>query len=313
MNIFGAGFFLIFCLNPLSDGIQPGFFGGAEIIKKETIQNNISSQQDYPDYVRAVSSKVKKVHKNEKGFWEAEFENGIIMIYIPPGEFQMGSDNGKNNEKPLRNLYLDGYWIGKYEVTFDQYDQFCTEQEIDKPDDEGWGREGRPVINVSWEDAIAYCRWLSEKMGYTFSLPTEAQWEKSARGTDGRMYPWGNSEPSDSKANFAGYSRNLVKPIRTANHESRSTVPVGSHTEGSSPYGVMDLAGNVYEWCYDRYSESNLSPSRNSDRHNPKKGTYHVIRGGSWFGSAYCLRTTFRTSAKPNNRYFHIGFRLCLE
>lgn len=293
--------------------MRPEFIGSEKILKKEIKLNHKNSHQDYPDNVRAVSAKAKNTHKNKRGYWEVEFEYGIVMIYIPSGKFQMGSNIGKNNEKPLRYEDLDGYWIGKYEVTFDQYDRFCTEQEIIKPDDEGWGRGRRPVINVSWEDSMAYCRWLSKEIGCNFKLPTESQWEKSARGTDGNMYPWGNSLPSDSKANFAVHDLNYLKHNRTASDKSKHTVSVGSYPEGSSPFGVMDMAGNVYEWCIDWYSESSSSASLHKKAGEHNKNTLRVIRGGSWFGSASCLRTTFRTAAKPDSRYFHIGFRLCME
>jgi formylglycine-generating enzyme required for sulfatase activity len=284
--------------------VYPFFYGiGADSSRKRIALNkkiqteNKNPLQNYPDFVRIKNSNAEKVYENDKGFWEAEYEYGIIMIYIPSGEFQMGSDHGKDNEKPLRSVYLDGYWIGKYEVTFDQYDQYCDEVGIVKPDDEGWGRDIYPVINISWLDAMAYCRWLSDKIGHNFKLPTESQWEKAARGTDGRMYPWGDSFPSDDKANFNDRSANFVK----------HTTPIGSYPEGSSPYGVLDMAGNVYEWCLDWHSSAKSSSSLKRNPRGPKKGDYRVLCGGSWFGSSQCIRTTFRSSAKPTSRYFHIG------
>jgi len=301
---FMAVFFLsIFFAYPFFDGIEANssFKRIEQDIK--VITENINPPQDYPDFIRIKSSNAKNVYKNDKGFWEMEFEYGIIMIYIPSGEFQMGSDEGNNNEKPVRSVYLDGYWIGKYEVTFDQYDRFCEDREISKPEDDGWDRERYPVINISWEDAMAYCIWLSEKIGYDFKLPTEARWEKAARGTNGRTYPWGNSLPIDDKANFNARNANFIN----------QTTPVGSYPEGSSPYAVLDMAGNVYEWCLDWYRSSGSSSSLNKNPHGPKRGTYRVLRGGSWYGSSQCLRTSFRTSAKPGSRHIHIGFRICLD
>ncbi len=292
----------IFCAYP--------FFGGAEassLLGKTSLDETILTEkknlsQDYTDFVKIKSSNAKKVYKNDKGFWEAEFEYGIIMIFIPPGEFQLGSDTGNNNEKPCRSVYLNGYWIGKFEVSFDQYDQFCEDRGISKPEDEGWGRDRYPVINVSWKDAMTYCQWLSEKIGQNFMLPTEAQWEKAARGTDGRKYPWGDSIPSDTLANFSGKNSNSLK----------RAAPVGSYPNGFSPYGVMDMGGNVYEWCLDWYYP-NSTVSADKGPHRQKRGTYRVIRGGSWYGSSQCLKTFFRTSAKPHSQYFHIGFRLCMD
>jgi formylglycine-generating enzyme required for sulfatase activity len=302
--------FSLFCVYPFFNGIRAELLRETRALDKEMLKEKIGPLQNYPDFVRAIESKAKSVYKNQKGFWEAEFEYGIVLIYIPSGEFQMGSDNGKNNEKPLRSVYLDGYWIGKYEVTFDQFDKFCKEQGIIIPDDEGWGRDKRPVINISWEDAMTYCQWLSQKIGCNFKLPTESQWEKAARGTDGRTYPWGDSLPSGNKANFADNITTPNEQNGKVYKKSKYTTPIGSYPEGSSPYGVLDMAGNVYEWGLDWYSLSS-SPKKNS--RGPEKGTYRVLRGGSWYGSSQCLRTTFRTSAKPTSRYFHIGFRLCLE
>jgi formylglycine-generating enzyme required for sulfatase activity len=313
IRLFNFIIFSTFCLFPFFKGTGAELPREGKALSKEIVLEKRYSLQNYPEFVRVMGSKAKNVYKNQKGFWETEFEDGIIMVYIPSGKFQQGSENGKNNEGPARSAYLGGYWIGKYEVTFDQYDQFCEEQGIIKPDDEGWGREGNPVINISWLDAMAYCRWLSNKIGINFNLPTESHWEKAARGTDGRMYPWGNSLPSDKKANYADRGTNFEMRSSTANDKSNYTTPVGSYPEGSSPYGLLDMAGNVYELCLDLYSSSYSSSSLKKNSREPKKGTYRVLRGGSWYGISRCLRTTFRTSAKPTSRYFHIGFRLCAE
>lgn len=110
---------------------------------------------------------------------------------------------------------------------------------LEKPDDEDWGRKNRPVIFVSWDDASAYCQWLSQKTGLRFNLPTEAQWEKAARGNDQRKYPWGNQEPDKNLANFG--------------FDIDKTTPVDSYPAGASPFGLLDMAGNVWEWCSDWY------------------------------------------------------------
>ncbi|HLP58199.1 MAG TPA: SUMF1/EgtB/PvdO family nonheme iron enzyme, partial [Candidatus Deferrimicrobium sp.] len=158
-------------------GIEPG-----KTLKKEE-----------PDFIGNLKTKGWDVKKNESDYWEAYYKvYDITMIHIPSGKFIMGTDDGADNEKPPHEVELDGYWIGKYEVTFAQYDRYCRETGKEKPNDEGWGRENRPVINVSWDDAVAYCRWLSQKSGLRFQLPTEAQWEKAARGSRGFQYPWGN-------------------------------------------------------------------------------------------------------------------------
>jgi formylglycine-generating enzyme required for sulfatase activity len=161
------------------------------------------SQGGIPPDLKAVEEKADvKVIKNINGEdrYEADFGSGLIMVYIPPGTFTMGS-NDYDDEKPPHDVYLDGYWLGKTEVTFDQYDRFCDETNRERPFDRGWGRGKRPVIYVSWNDANDYCEWLSKKTGLKFKLPSEAQWEKAARGSDGRKYPWGNHDPSYREEN----------------------------------------------------------------------------------------------------------------
>ncbi len=187
-----------------------------------------------PASIKELKSKVVKVKPIGNDLWEAYYkEYDITMVYIPPGKFIMGADD----EKPPYEVDLDGYWIGKYEVTFAQYDKYCEETRSEKPADRGWGRENRPVINVSWDDAAAYCKWLSQKTGFKFELPTEAQWEKAACGNDRRKYPWGLQEPDKNLANF--------------NFFINKTTPVGSYPSGASPYDLLDMAGNVWEWCSD--------------------------------------------------------------
>ncbi len=271
-------------------------------------ENNIKELQKMPEDIRIVASKASrgiKLGKNEEGLWEADCGEGILMVYIPPGKFIMGSDEddleGVGEEQPSHEVYLDGYWIGKYEVTFDQYDKFCAESSRDRPGDSdaGWGRGKRPAINVSWYDAEAYCRWLSAKTGLNFKLPTEAQWEKAARGTEGQRFPWGNQEANEKLANFGNDS------------EIRKTNPVGSYPQGESPYGLMDMAGNVWEWCYDWYGSYSAEPQKNPT--GPQTGHFRVLRGGSWFDSPMYIRCSIRFYAKPSYRGNIEGFRLCQE
>lgn len=266
------------------------------------IKEKIQEPVDIPEDVKVVQSKCKKVYKNNQGFWEADYGDDIIMVYIPPGEFTMGS-NEKDNEKPPHTVFLDGYWMGKYEVTFAQYDKYWEETGKKKPDDYGWGRENRPVIDVSWDEAAAYCEWLSGKTGLKFKLPTEAQWEKAARGIDGRKYPWGNDDPNENLANFNSNNRNIGQ-----------THPVGSHPQGASPYGLLDMAGNVLEWCHDWYDEKYYSikfPPKNPK--GPQSGPYRILRGGGWYFDASQLRCTFRNGDNPFKPHNFVGFRLCQD
>ncbi|UCH94555.1 MAG: SUMF1/EgtB/PvdO family nonheme iron enzyme [Candidatus Aminicenantes bacterium] len=262
----------------------------------------------------------KKVYKNKQGFMEADYGDGIIMVYIPPGEFKMGS-NDYNDEKPTHTVYLDGYWIGKYEVTVNQFKIFVndigyvTEAEISggayawtglirkkwkQKKGINWKNPGfeqednHPVVCVTWNDVNKYCKWLSWKKGLTFKLPTEAQWEKAARGTGSRKYPWGKKKPDETLANFA----------------TNITTPVDSYPKGASPYGLLDMAGNVWEWCRDWYDENYYQSSPDKNPTGPKSGKDRVLRGGRWDVKAVSLRCANRVCGEPSVRSFYVGFRL---
>ncbi len=281
------------------------------------VRERIRKLKEMPEDVRAVVLKALGVSKNQKGYWEADFGSGLIMVYIPPGTFTMGSNEGDDDEKPPHDVYLDGYWLGKTEVTFDQYDRFCEEANRNKPSDEGWGRGKRPVINVSWDDANDYCEWLSQKTGLEFKLPTEAQWEKAARGSDGRKYPWGNDPPSGDKVNFADKKMWLKYTKSWADLDIddgyADTAPVGSYPAGASPYGLMDMAGNVWEWCMDWYDGGYYKNSPPKSPEGPSKGSIRVVRGGGWYFIAVLVRCAYRHYDAPSYRSNYQGFRLCQE
>lgn len=226
---------------------------------------------------------------------------GIEWVTVTAGEFQMGDNfnEGEDNQRPVHTVYLDEFRISKYEVTFEQYDLFCGETNRALPDDRGWGRDNRPVIYVSWNDAQAFCDWLSEKTGKNIHLPTEAQWEKAARGTDQRRFPWGNSAPDCTLANFTGCAL--------------QTVPVGSHPNGVSPYGIHDMAGNVGEWCQDWYASGYYSVSPVNNPQGPDEGVARIFRGGGWVNSVERIRSACRASMEPSQSVNYIGFRICWE
>ena len=187
-------------------------------------------------------------------------------------------------------MYLDGYWIYRTEVTVAQYRKFCaaTGRPITKDLDLRPVRDEDPVCNVSWYDALAYAQWAG------VTLPTEAQWEKAARGTDGRMYPWGNDWDPAKCNGASGHAK-----------------PVGSYPTGASPFGCLDMAGNLKEWCMDWYDADYYkhSPSRNPS--GPATGTFRVMRGGSWDQYDGLVRSTYRyfNGGYPDNAYVTIGFR----
>lgn len=224
---------------------------------------------------------------------------GIEWIDVPAGEFLMGDNfnEGMDNELPVHTVYLDAYRVSKYEITFEQYDLFCEETSRSLKDDRGWGRENMPVIYVSWDEAEVFCSWLADKTGKQIQLLTEAQWEKAARGTDQRRYPWGNEAPDCTKADFAGC---LGK-----------TAAVGSYLSGISPYGIHDMAGNVGEWCSDWYMTEYYSTSPLTNPTGPETGVMKITRGGSWVNSADRIRSACRLTEDPVEPAAYIGFRIC--
>jgi formylglycine-generating enzyme required for sulfatase activity/energy-coupling factor transporter ATP-binding protein EcfA2 len=213
---------------------------------------------------------------------------GFPMVFVPAGEFLMGSDQVAD-ERPPHQVYLDDYWIAKYPVTNAQFERFVRETKYQAGD---WrsefkpGKENYPVVNVNWDDAVAFCGWAGNH------LPTEAQWEKAARGTEARVYPWGNQWDA-GRCNVSG----------------RGTTPVDRYPNGVSPYGNYDMVGNVEEWCADWYDANYY---KNSPPRNPKNevpGTRRVLRGGAWGSTQPNAHSTIRNDTGSGNRKSHIGFR----
>jgi formylglycine-generating enzyme required for sulfatase activity len=264
----------------------------------EPSQEASGEKSDYAEpFLKKVGAKAQKITRNDKGNWEAAFANGITLVYIPEGEFTIGSpaDDGDADEHPAHKVFLDGYWIGKTEVTFDQYDRFCVESGKVKAADEGWGRGSRPVIYVSWNDARDFCSWLQKKTGLKFRLPSEAEWERSARD----RFPWGNQSPDSDRANF--------------NKDNMRTTPVGSYPQGASPYGILDLAGNVWEWTGDWYDPGYYRDSPRENPRGPEAGSERVVRGGSWANGEDLVRAANRSSENPESKLNILGFRLALD
>jgi len=257
------------------------------------------------------------------------------MIFVPAGEFIMGSpgSEGLDNEHPQRTVYLDAFRISKYEVTNRQFSQFidATGYSTDA-EKAGWGwawtgedweqvegadwrhprgpgsrigdKMDHPVVQVSWNDADAYCQWVGKR------LPTEAEWEKAARGTDGRIYPWGNSAPDGSKLNYCDVNCEYDWKDSSVDDGYTDTAPVGHYEAGKSAYGAYDMAGNVWEWVADWYDADyyNEAPERNPQ--GPDSGNYRVLRGGSWFGYQGDARGADRNAGDPDVRISYIGFRV---
>ena len=220
------------------------------------------------------------------------------MVLVPAGEFTMGNPTGDTDEQPAHQVYLDAFSIDRYEVSVGQYAAFLQATGVNSPSD--WktmnqpSNQKRPVANIDWADAVAYCKWVGKR------LPTEAEWEKAARGTDGRLYPWGNEAPTPLHANYGETGLN--------NHGE--SVPVGTLEEGKSPYGTYDMAGNVWEWVSDWYDHDYYKNSPSQNPTGPPMGGYKVIRGGSWNSNPRALRSADRYWDPPSFRSLYFpGFR----
>ena len=221
-------------------------------------------------------------------------KDGAVAVRIPAGVFIMGDDENS----PRREIYTDAYYIDRFEVTTARYARFmAANPSLRAPD--GWDEikldraAELPVAGVDWKEAQAYCRWADKR------LPTEAEWEKAARGTDGRLYPWGNETPNPERANFENTSPKAYEGGLT---------PVGSHPAGKSPFGVHDMAGNVSEWVADWHSEHFASGDTRNPQ-GPERGDRKVIRGGGRFDQGHRIAATKRYFASPEQRSEEIGFR----
>ncbi|MGH8727430.1 MAG: SUMF1/EgtB/PvdO family nonheme iron enzyme [Burkholderiales bacterium] len=208
-------------------------------------------------------------------------EDGAIALPVPEGKSVMGDDENF----PRHEVFLNGFYLDQHEITVSQFEKFlrATGMNANKPADSA---PQHPIVGVTWHEADAYCRWAGKR------LPTNAEWEKAARGADERQYPWGNGAPAAHLATFA----------------SNGLTPVGSHEGGKSPYGMDDMAGNGAEWVADWYSET-VSPHQEG----PERGESKVIRGGSFYDPPERLITTKRMHAGPEQRLDDTGFRCALD
>lgn len=239
-----------------------------------------------------------------------------------------------DHEMPQHKVYLDAFWIDQTEVTNAMFAQFAAETGYQTDAERigagidfrlstydwamtkgaNWhhphgptssieGMENHPVVQMSGNDAEAYCAWAGRR------LPTEAEWEKAARGTDGRSYPWGNEPPAGNLLNFADRNLNARESDNSVDDGYVFTAPVGSYPDGASPYGVFDMAGNVWERVIDWYGDTYYadSPARNPT--GPSSGEYHLIRGGSWSRMARYVRAASRYRYRQLNRSSGLGFR----
>ena len=223
------------------------------------------------------------------------------MVVIPAGSFQMGCVSGKdcyNNEKPVREVKIDSFALSKYEVTFEEYDAFTDATGRERADDRGWGRGRRPVINVSWYDAMAYAEWLSEQTRDRYRLPSEAEWEYAARARTTTQYSWGN-EIGRNRANCDGCA---------SVWGSERTALVGSFK--ANGWGLHDMHGNVDEWVLDCRNDNYEGAPTDGSAWLSGDCSARMVRGGSWLFEPGNLRSANRFNMSPELRLSSFGFRV---
>jgi formylglycine-generating enzyme required for sulfatase activity len=273
---------------------------GREVGKVVRVKANrtVLVEVSHPDPARnAASYRLAALGKNAAGYEEQRREaDGAVVVKIPAGEFLMG--NKETERSPLEHqVYVSEFLIDKTGVTWSQYKKFAEATGVPLPGQEPyWGiHDDHPAVFVTWEDAKAYCEWAGAR------LPTEAEREKAARGTDGRKYPWGNEEPDPQRG---VYRRAWGK---------EATAAVGTHPAGVSPYGLLDMGGNVWEWCSDWYDDGYYAVSPYRDPKGPPSGTAHVLRGGSWDSRPTVLSASCRNWGHRGYREGDFGFRCAMN
>jgi formylglycine-generating enzyme len=226
------------------------------------------------------------------------------MVRVPAGPFTMGSPEGANHarpdEFPEHEVYVKDFYIDQYEVTVEQYRRFVYDENRAAPGPWGFIDQERdakkPVVSITWQEASEYCRWVGKR------LPTEAEWEKAARGPEKRTYPWGESAPDSHTANFG----RVWEPEKIY---SEKLTDVGTYERGKSPYGAYDMAGNVWEWVQDWYGATYYRTSPRENPPGPSSGEFKVLRGGSWNDDHIAMRSAVRNWDHPSEGEVDIGFR----
>jgi formylglycine-generating enzyme len=223
------------------------------------------------------------------------------MVLIPEGWFLMGSDAGQENERPVHRVWVGAFALAACQTTNAEYEKFIAATGHRKPlhwGDPLFSHPEQPVVAPSWFDVVSYCEWLSARTGKRFRQPSEAEWERAARGgLDGKLYPWGDA-PLESLANYAGRWRSAPEPVGRAERNA---------------YGLFDIGANVHEWCADWFAADyyRVSPERNPQ--GPGEGTRRASRGGSWRHATKVSRCAGRSSIPPEFQYADYGFRVACD
>lgn len=276
------------------------YIEGFEITTQESASSASAVAKSSPSTTLTTKLESRKTTQNR----EITGKDGASMVLIPAGEFWMGSPDGVGSgyEHPRHRVYLDAFYMDNFEVTVARYAKFLGSVNRSAPSN--WKqvnipeRGNMPVVGVDWHDADAYCYWAAKR------LPTEAEWEKAARGIDERTYPWGNEAPTIRIANFGH------RPVDT-NVYDKILVPVDSYETGKSPYGLYHMAGNVREWVADWFDGSYYGNSPERNPKGPSSGPGRGVRGGSWHSKGD-MRSAVRDAAPPAVQDTDLGFR-CVQ
>jgi len=276
------------------------------------VTSRITWGLDTQDITVEWTEEGKRLAAERVAHWKAKDE----MVLVPAGEFVMGSDKkidrvAYRSELPQRRVYLDAFEIGRYEVTALEYLKFVLA--TGRPPQLDWRYDGgnfqeamahHPIMHVSWYDADAFCRWAGKR------LPTEAEWEKAARGEDGRINPWGNQPAGLSRVNFG--RTGLSGPVRDRPERLLLYPPIISvdkYENGVSPYGAYQMLGNVSEWVADWYDKDYYAAAPGRNPQGPETGTQKAFRGGGWMDSTTTMRAAMRNGTDPNTKINWMGFR----
>jgi formylglycine-generating enzyme required for sulfatase activity len=259
-------------------------------------------------------------------------KDGAVLVYVPAGEFQMGSIEGSDDEDPVHTVALDAFWLDQHEVSVAQFQAFAVATGYEtEAEQEGWGwvwrgegwekvdgadwqhpygpdsraEDEHPVVQVSWNDAVAYCTWAGRR------LPTEAEWAYAARGPEAQIYPWGD-EFDGTLCNFCDVNCEPSWADQAVDDGYAMTAPVGSFPDGASWAGALDMAGNVWEWVADWYQADYYDDAPRENPKGPETGEYRGLRGGSWGSSARIVRSATRHRNTPTTWFASVGFRCAI-